>query len=569
MAQSAIIKSIMRSINTLSPELIAKIAAGEVVERPASVIKELVENALDAGADQIDIELEEAGTKKIRVRDNGKGMHYDDLLLCYLPHTTSKISTDNDLISIRSFGFRGEALSSIAAVGFMTIKSRLKDQEFGHSLELNNGENITCKKIGMPIGTEIMVESLFHSTPARKKFMKDSKTELRIITEIITQVAIAFPAIGITLSHKNSLLKKEIILSVPAGQSLQNRIQSVLGQYLSEFLIPIQYESRYGSVTGYISKPQAAQQSKYHQYFYVNTRSVHDAALAKVLTESYGPLLEPRAHPPFVLYLTLPYESVDVNIHPRKEEVAFAYRYEIQNLISEAVAETLSKHNLIYTQNSRAIDMDPYTADFLKNTITPWNVKTIAEGEVLQIHNLYLLAQTEKGLLLIDQHAAHERILFEQFKEAFAQTRESQIVFELPEPLVFELSVKDTMVLDEHTETFKKIGFDIEAFGKNTFKLSVIPEIFKTRNLVQLIIEVLHDIHEGRGIKTIDRETERTLSYLACRSAIKAGDALESIEQKKLVDKLLLSDGLYTCPHGRPTHIEVSLREIDKMFKRH
>lgn len=564
----------MRTINTLSPDLVAKIAAGEVVERPASGVKELVENALDAGATHIDIELEDAGTKRIVVRDNGKGMHAEDVLLCYKPHTTSKISSYDDLAAIASFGFRGEALSSIAAVSLMTIKSRPEDQEYGTMVELIGGElqhsspfakatEGQGEKIGMPIGTEIIVESLFHSTPARRKFLADHKNELRKISETITQFAMAFPKVGFTLRNND-----ELIFTVPMLQILQDRIRSIVGQYITDFLIPIEHESRYGKVMGYIGKPQSAQHAKQHQYLFVNDRIVTDTVLAKTLTESYGPLLEPRANPPFVLYLSLPYESVDVNIHPRKEEVAYAFPQQIYSLVTDGVTQTLSRHDLTYTQSSRVNDMDRHTADFLKSIVSPWSVKNLKEGDVLQIHNVYLIAATDTGILLIDQHAAHERILFEQFKEAFYKTREHQTLFEFTQPLMFELSLTDSRLLQEHIETLRKIGFDIDHFGKTTFKLSAVPEIFKTRDHAKLIIETLHDIKEGKGTEKLDRETEKTLAYLACRSAIKAGDALEPNEQKKLVEKLLLTEGIYTCPHGRPTHIEVLLKELDKMFKR-
>lgn len=553
----------MRTITTLSPDLVAKIAAGEVVERPASVVKELIENALDARATHIDIELTDAGTKRVVVRDNGKDMHVEDLLLCYKPHTTSKITSHDDLAAIASFGFRGEALSSIAAVSLMTIKSRPEDLEYGTIIELISGELKHEEKIGMPVGTEIIVESLFHSTPARRKFLTDHKSELRKISESITQFAMAFPKVGFTLHHND-----ELLFTVPMLQMLQDRIRSIVGQYLTDFLIPIEHESRYGKVMGYIGKPQSAQHAKQHQYLFVNDRIVTDPVVAKTLTESYGPLLEPRAHPPFVLYLTLPYESVDVNIHPRKEEVAYAFPKQIYSLVTDGVTQALSKHDLTYTQSSRQHDMDRHTADFLKSIVSPWSVKNLKEGDVLQIHNVYLIAATDTGMLLIDQHAAHERILFEQFKEAFYKTREHQTLTEFAQPLMFELSLTDSRLLQEHIETLRKIGFDIEHFGKTTFKLSAVPEIFKTRDHAKLIIETLHDIKAGKGTEKVDRETEKTLAYLACRSAIKAGDALEPNEQKKLVEKLLLTEGIYTCPHGRPTHIEVSLKELDKMFKR-
>jgi DNA mismatch repair protein MutL len=553
----------MKTINILSPDVVAKIAAGEVVERPASVVKELIENALDAGATHIQIELEDGGTKKIVVKDNGQGMSEEDILVCFQPHSTSKISTDADLSSIQSLGFRGEALSSIAAVSRMTIKSRPRYSESGYSLELVGGIVEDEQPIGMPPGTEISVESLFYSTPARRKFLKESASELRYVVEVVTRYTMAFPKIGFTLIHN-----KEKVIHFSADEKISHRAQSVLGEHISQALLPIDHQSRYGKVTGFIGKPQTAHPSTKLQYLFVNNRIITDTKISRVLAESFGSLIEPRTYPPCILFITVPGESVDVNVHPRKEEVAFAYPREIQELIKDGTNHTLKNNNITYTHRSRQPDMDTYTADFLKNNVTPWNVKDITEGTIIQIHNLYLVTASPQGMLLIDQHAAHERILFEQFKEAFQKTRSHQIQYRFPEPQVFDLGPDQALLLSHHLETFQRIGFDIEQFGNHTFKLSAVPELYKERNHIQLITEVLHDIVEGKGLKTLDRETERTLSYLACRSAIKAGDALEAQEQKKLVEKLLSLTTPYTCPHGRPTHIEVSLTELDKMFKR-
>ncbi len=553
----------MKTINILSKALIAKIAAGEVVERPASAVKELIENALDAEATHIDIELEEAGIKKIVVRDNGKGMSREDLLLSFEPHTTSKISNDDDLASIASFGFRGEALASIAAVSLMTIRSREPNAEFGTLIELINGDLKNEENTGMPVGTEITVESLFNSTPARKKFLKDTKVELRYCVEIVSRFALGFPNVGFSLTHNGST-----IFHIAPHFLDKDRIQQILGKTLADHLVPLSHETRYGSVKGFIAKPQAAEEFKNHQYIFINTRCVSDAHISRVIKDTYASLLEPRAYPPFILYITLPHESVDVNIHPRKEEVAFRYQYEIHSLIAHAVQDSLSKHNLAYIENSHNKDMDMHTAYFLKSIVTPWNVKNINSDEIAQVHNLYLVTATEKGLLLIDQHAAHERILFEQFKEAFEQAKTAMPICEFSQPLLFEVSQGDAIALQEQIPTFQKIGFDIEFFGKNTFTLRAVPEIFKERDHAALIQEVLSDLKLGKGTGKIDRKTEKTLSYLACRSAIKAGDALTQEERKKLVAKLISSPSSYTCPHGRPTHIEVSMNDLDKMFKR-
>ncbi len=553
----------MKTINTLSQDLISKIAAGEVVERPASVVKELVENTLDAGATHVTIKLEDAGLKSIKITDDGKGMSAEDILVCFLPHTTSKISGHEDLLKISSFGFRGEALWSIAAVSNMIIKSRERTSESGTVVELVEGSVIETKSIGMPIGTEITVESLFNSTPARRKFLKNQNAELRYITDLVTQFTLAFPAIRFTLVNNNNIL-----LDAHAESDLKNRVSNILGKNISEQVIPVEHDTRYGKISGFIGKPQLASSSKNHQYIFVNNRNVNHFPLSKAVAETYGSLIEPRTYPVFVLYFTLPYENVDVNVHPRKEEVAFAYPKELLNLTKEAVQASLTKHNLTYSENAANQDMDQNIASMLRDIVNPWNVKDLQEQEILQIHNLYLLAPTKNGMLLVDQHAAHERILFEQYKEALENVRSTEEKVLLPEAELFELSVSDALLLEENLETLQTLGFDIEAFGNRTFRLTAVPESFKARDYGDLIRALLEDLKSGDRVKIIDRTAERTLSYLACRNAIKAGDALTQDERKRLLEKLLQLTTSYTCPHGRPTHIEVSLSYLDKMFKR-
>jgi DNA mismatch repair protein MutL len=554
----------MRTINPLPKNLIAKIKAGEVVERPSSVVKELMENSLDAKAHYIHVYLEEGGIKKIVVKDDGIGMNPEDLLISYLPHTTSKISSEEDLFKIGSFGFRGEALASISAVSLMTIKSRQGGNESGNMIELKEGILENQSSVGMPIGTEIIVESLFISTPARRKFLKDPSTELRYIVDILTRFALAHTNVGFRLTHEN-----KTILDLPVENSSEERIKNILGSGIGEVIIPVNHENRYGKIHGYITKPQASSRSRTHQHLFINSRTVHDGMINQAVIESYGNLLEPRAFPPYVLHIDLPFENVDVNIHPKKQEVGFAFPSEIKKLVEEGIKQALELHNLTYTElgESDEYHMDRATAGILRELVIPWNLKDIKNLSILQIKNLYLVTMTNNGLLIVDQHAAHERILFEQFKEAFTSSQENPTTYKLDKPVIFDLSPSESMELSEKLEIFQKLGFDIDTFGNNSFKLSAIPQVFKTRDLPKLIREVLHDLEQGNE-KNLDRETERTLSFLACRTAIKAGDPLQEDERKRLVEKLLESKTLYTCPHGRPTHIELPIAHLDKLFKR-
>jgi DNA mismatch repair protein MutL len=566
----------MTKIHPLPTKLVSKIAAGEVVERPASVVKELLENALDAGATEISIEIKEGGARLIKISDNGAGMEKDDLLISFKPHTTSKITTEQDLEKIATFGFRGEALSSIASVSRLIIKSRPKKALSGMHIEVFENILEHSRPIGMPYGTEISVESLFITVPARKKFLKDARTEFVHIANIVTEYALAFPSVGFKLSHDG-----KNILNVPGNQKLSLRIKNILGDKIFTNLVPLSGASSYGKIEGYVGKPQLASRIKSHQYLFINSRSVTDQKIAQTISKSFGNLLEAKALPVFILYLKVPYESVDVNIHPRKEEVAFAYPDAIRELVQNSIQKAFVKNKLTYNKNSSEREysineseftmhdsgMDPHLATLLKNEAKIWQFKPTETTDVSQFNNLYLITKNETGIVIIDQHAAHERILFEQFTEIFEKKSKKRELFILKKPLLFELPIIDSLNLENNISTFQEIGFDIESFGKNTFKLSTVPLIFKARDYTQIISSVLQDLKENNKVE-VDRDTEKTLAYLACRSAIKAGDSLSLIERKDLISKLLKCKNPYTCPHGRPTHIEFSLTQLHKMFKR-
>ncbi|MEN9649422.1 MAG: hypothetical protein RL094_389 [Candidatus Parcubacteria bacterium] len=563
----------MKTIYPLPSDVVAKIAAGEVVQNPASIAKELIENSLDAGATCIEISLTNGGIDAFHIRDNGRGMSKEDLAVCFLPHTTSKITSADDLFALDSFGFRGEALWSVASVSTMHIRSRQAGAPSGHEVIIKEGTVVEQQPAGIPEGTDIFISHLFSSVPARKKFLKDPATEARSVADVVLQFALSFPGCGFKLSHND-----KVLLHISPEQTQDERLRAVLGEYVSQHSLPISHESRYGTISGYIGRPQLSGRSRAHQYVFVNNRSVSSAPISKYVNAAYSNLIEPRSYPVFVLFLNLPKDHIDVNIHPRKEEVAFIYEQEVAQALQEAIIATLEAHNLTYRDVQDEYNdingMNATTASMLRSSLTPWNVKDIGDQEILQINNLYLIAPTDKGVLLIDQHAAHERILYEQFHQAFIDKKSEATVFQLPEHVLFDLPRGDALLLEQELEKFQSIGFDIEHFGEFTFKLSAVPEVFKDRNYAQTILEVLQQmkdvgIQAGRG--SVDKETDRTLSFLACRTAIKGGEALTNDEKIRLVKKLLeVSDAhkAYTCPHGRPTHIEVSLSELDRMFKR-
>ncbi len=351
-------------------------------------------------------------------------------------------------------------------------------------------------------------------------------------------------------------------------------MRAILGEDTFDQSFPISHQSRYGTISGFIGHPQIALHNKSNQHLFINSRSVRDASISQAVTEAFGSLIEPRTHPTYILFIDMPHDHVDVNTHPRKEEIAFMYPEKMREDILTGVKTTLDSNDLTYRTQSRKESfrdrgMDYHTASMLRDVVTPWNLKdNLFEKGILQIKNLYLVTMTDNGLLIVDQHAAHERILFEQFKEAFAGIKGEQPRHELPQALTFEISPSDAYILQEQLETFQKLGFDIESFGGSTFKLNAVPELFKERTHLDLIREVINDLKDKNTIKDIDRETERTLAYLACRTAIKAGDPLAEDERTRLIEKLLHTKGSYTCPHGRPTHIELPLSHLDKLFKR-
>lgn len=566
-------------IHSLTADVISKIAAGEVIERPVFAVKELVENALDAKATIITIELENSGLQKIVVTDNGEGMSREDMQLCFLRHTTSKLSSIDDLMSITSLGFRGEALASIAAMSLLTIKSKTSQDVAGTEVVLEAGNLKKISPVGISPGTSITVENLFSNVPARHKFLKSKTTEFRYILQSLTKHAIAFPAVGFQVIHNG---KK--IFQLPKNQTFDERIRELLGATTYEFLIPVSYTQNGTEVLGYIAKPQLSTESATKQYLYVNSRSVNNRIISMVVKEAYGTLLEPHALPIYVLFLNIPHSYVDVNVHPRKEEIASHGEETIKQAINKAVTQSLRNHNITFhdarwnrsdsdndtSKNWSVRDgsTDTYAADLLREGHKP-TIETVPYIEqVYQLHNLYLVVQTKDGVVLIDQHAAHERILYEQFLESFEIQKQNISQHILPHTVLFDVSLHDVSIIQEHETVFKKLGFDIDLLGRNTVRVTAVPSLFKDRNIIELLTEFINDISQNESIKSIDVRSERMISYLACRSAVKAGDVLNQDEMKDLLNQLRKTKNPYTCPHGRPIQHIISLLELQRLFKR-
>jgi DNA mismatch repair protein MutL len=563
----------MGKIRALPTEVVSKIAAGEVIERPAYALKELLENAIDAGASDIRIEIEDSGLKKISVTDNGEGMDRQDLEICFLPHTTSKLPGDN-LSSISTMGFRGEALSSIAAISELKIISRQKTKALGHCIETYKGKITSTSPTGAPAGTVVLVKNLFANVPARKKFLKNPRTEFRHLLEIVTQSALAYPEIRFELIHNGKQ-----IFDLSQNQGIQPRIKLLLGPSVYENLIPLNFEDSYLKISGFICKPQVTTAINSRQYIFVNKRRVLDSLISSAVKEGFSGLLEPNSQPVFVLSIETPKETIDVNVHPRKEQIKFLDQQYIFEMVQKAVRQTLTENNLTF-YNLSCLDSsadktgktNSYLGQLLKDEVLPAQDKDIGtidlSKEVIQIHNLYLLCQTKGGVLILDQHAAHERVLFEEFKLAFQKHKQKRQGYELPKAILLDLSPSDTQAVLENLNFFEKMGFRLEQFGDTTFKIEAVPMIFKDWDWGTFIKETLEEILQNGKPKDIDRHSHKMLSYLACRSAIKAGDHLTKKEIKDLIKKLAPLDLAYTCPHGRPLKIEIPLSQLDKLFKR-
>lgn len=571
----------MSKIIQLSKEIITKIAAGEVVDRPATLIKELIENSIDAGAKNIDIFIEKAGTELIKIVDDGDGMDVEDLEKCLSHHSTSKISSVDDLLSLDSYGFRGEALSSIAAVSHINIKTRQKKCVSGNEISAEFGVTSGIKPCAMDYGTTVAVINLFGNVPVRKKFLKSAAVEYRHIIKIFSAFLLAKPHINFKLYHEG-----KVVLTTKYSHNVDlytDRIKFVFGNSILSGLFHFDCTCERFTVSGYLSKPQVATASSSNQYVFVNDRFVSCNLINNAVRSAYGSFLEPKMQPPFVLNIKIDSSLVDINVHPRKEEVRFWDEQFVSNQIYTAVQEVLSSNNVAF---SYELDTSSYlspktkaskSAFFkLKDSVSPWEPFeqiNIPAGEPFQLLRKYIVFTDPTGLTLIDQHAAHESILFDIYKSAYLSGNFLDSVFNLSEPLLLSLSTPDYILVSSQIPVLISMGFNVEEFGSTTLKVTKVPEIFKSYDLQKLFIELSQTMQETGKVKTnsaIDSQTLNTLEFLSCRGAIKAGDYLTVEEMHNIIEKLESAPNLYaTCPHGRPVKITLSSKTIDTLFYRH
>ena len=571
----------MGKIRILDEKTASKIAAGEIIERPASVVKELLENSIDAKAKNIEIYLEKGGKKKILVRDDGEGMDKEDLKLCFKPHATSKIKTLEDLNRLSSLGFRGEALHSIASVSRLTIKSRKEGEEAAYQVEVIAGKLKSIFPTGANKGTEIKVENLFFNLPARKKFLKSDSTELKHILQVIEHIALSNQKLNLKVFHNQRL-----ILNLKASD-LKTRIKEVLKIEIENMFYEKSLQKENLGVKIFFAKPQFIPSLPRLQLVFVNKRFVKTPfIIRKTLREAYGTLLPPSLEPYFILFLDLPPYFFDVNVHPKKEEINILNPTPILKTLKEVVQETFQKQGAAFSPKAQEKKKEyiftlkeapeDYKATQRTDELQPVEKLTFLQPEdtpykkpkdFLQAMNLFLIFEKDNSLVIADQHAAHERVLYEKFMAAFKDSSKT-ISQPLLLPEVLEPNLSLYQLIKENLDILEKLGFKLEPFGQNLFKITHVPFIILEKNLdsKKILAEVLNDLYLGK--RKIPASFEKAVATLACRSAVKAGDELSKEEVQKIIDLLTNSKTPYTCPHGRPTHIIITRRELEKLFRR-
>ena len=648
----------MSKIKILPEILSNKIAAGEVVERPASVVKELLENALDAGSTRIMIDIEKGGRSLIRVSDNGSGMGRDDALLALERYATSKIYKDQDLFHIHTLGFRGEALPSIAAVSRFSLVSRDPSAEAGTQISVEGGKIINVTEVGAPKGTMVTIRQLFFNTPARRKFLKTIDTEMGHIADRVASIALGHPAVQFRLTHNGKIVKDWPSTSAPL-----DRVIDVLGGDLKNTLHSIEFQNNAVSISGWISSPRTTRRTSRGLFIYVNGRFVSDRIVQHALFEGYAQRLVKGQFPIAALFINVPFEEVDVNVHPTKNEVRFARQRDIHEAVRQAAAQTLfetdksswgtrrtsndedftrqgrvsetgikefgrrnaegGKERLEFGRRNAEVGKEklefglrpagakgayapegrrneefgmkqahdrfqpqgPDTDKFAGLGIpderatrnappetrltqtTIWQKKRFGDMRIIgQLHNSYIVCEADAGLVLIDQHAAHERILFERFSDRATQAPKAAQRLLVPESV--ELGYREAGVLEKLIPDLAELGLDIEPFGGNTFLVKSVPPLLAEREVKPLLVEIVEKMVEIGSSPGLAEMLAECRMVMACHGAIRANQALSEAQINGLLAQLDECHNPSHCPHGRPTWIRWDIRSLEKSFKR-
>jgi len=566
-------------IRILSEKVASQIAAGEVVDRPASVVRELIDNSVDAGATRIVIKIENGGKTLIRVSDNGTGMDRDDLLLAAERHATSKISELSDLFSVRTLGFRGEAVPSIAAVSRMVITSRTPDRLSGFRLILQGGKIREIEETGAPVGTTVEVRDLFFNTPARKKFLRTAATETDHIVGTLSRIALPFTTLSFRLDAGDKTL-----LSLASVESDKSRLSALFGHEVADSMIPMEREIQGLRLSGYLSPPEWDRARGDHLFIYVNKRNVRERLLTHAVIEGYGSRLMKGRYPYAVIFIEIDPSLVDVNVHPAKQEVRFHENRLVHEAVKAAVDESLRQKAaalfhvpLPFTDSvgERSGGIAEPMAEY-----PPYSEKTtsprprelqvplmIKESPVVlgQLKETYILCETKEGLLLVDQHAAHERRVYERLKKSCEHSNLDCQPFLIP-PRV-EFSPSESRTIRKRLEDLSRLGITLEPFGGETFLVRAVPNMLVNVDWESFLREVIPLLEEQGTVKG-DQLVDRLLSLMACHGAVRAGQRLSHEEMVSLVEHLGEVEVPTNCPHGRPVFKRLSFYEIEKMFRR-
>ena len=578
----------MKPILSLPEDLRNKISAGEVVERPASVVKELLENSIDAGATEITVVVEKGGHQLIQVRDNGHGITADGLAQAFLRYTTSKISKVDDLFKIRTLGFRGEALASIASVSEINVSSSV-DESAGYQMDLVNGVTDAIKAAPPIGGTEITVRNLFYNTPARKKFLKSATTEFRQIVKMLRRFGLEFPEVSFQLMHND----KTILNLTP--ESLEERIIALTDPSYRDQLLPVNMIKGDYNISGFVGTLNLVRGRPGEQYLFVNRRFIQNRLLNSAVYSAYESLVKRGEYPFSLLNLVLPPDQLDVNVHPRKIEVRFTDEWRIYHVVKSAVREALAsilatipsfeqhvgqmvtfgkeidpnqrQEPLWFTpakQSDSGADLQR-AKEYVSNLADQKEEATAIEGSIMwQVHDKYIISQINSGLVIIDQHVAHERVLFEDALLAFDSTPLSAQTLLFPE--ILEFSTDEYSVLLDILPYLEKLGFRMKENGQNKILLEAIPSDMGWGNENSVIRDIID--HYVANREKSSSYVENLAASFACHAAVKAGDSLTIEEMQVLVNRLFATKHPYYCPHGRPIIVQLSLEELDQRFER-
>jgi DNA mismatch repair protein mutL len=631
----------MGIIKELDQGTINQIAAGEVVERPSSIVKELLENSIDAGATRISVEIEEGGTKSIRITDNGKGINKEDIRIAFLRHTTSKIKTAMDLLTVSSLGFRGEALSSIAAVCQVELLTRTADAMEGIRYRIEGGKEVGFEEIGIPVGTTFIVNNIFFNTPARRKFLRTAQTEAGYVSDIIEKIALSHPEIAISFKSND-----KVKIHTSGNGNLKDVIYSIYGREITENILEINEENDFMKISGYIGKAIISKGNRTFENYFINGRYIKSNIISKAIEDGYKFILMQHKYPFTVIDFTIKPEYLDVNVHPSKMELRFRKSESIYPMISECINDALiekpniidvtfeknvekaeqikyipepfenkrqdivnSINNNLSNDNSSNVKYDFYNfgegpkelnmtpSEFGNNTLqedvnynaTANSVHNITNNKMVQrelteeydnflnevakpkhkiigqVFDTYWIVEYNDKMYIIDQHAAHEKVMFESLMKKLENKEISSQM--INPPIILSLSMSESQLLEKYLENFKNIGFQIEPFGGQDYAVRAVPSDLYTLDSEDVLMGIVDNLSNETGKMVPDIINEKIAS-MSCKAAVKGNSKLSYEEADKLIEQLLQLDNPYNCPHGRPTIISMSKYELEKKFKR-